>query len=127
MKKIIKKKKGGTSGGKMLATGVGMALGAGAYYLLGPDSKKHQKQVSSLMSKMKNEVEKEIKKSKEISAPLYHKVVDVVSENYTKQYQMHEPEIKAFAKKLKSEWKGAVKKATAKPVKKPTRVSKKRK
>jgi hypothetical protein len=123
MKKIIKKKKSGISGGKMLATGVGMALGAGAYYLLGPDSKKNQKKVSVVMSKIKNEVEKEIKKSKEISVPLYHKAVDVISENYAKQYAMHEPEIKAFAKKLKGEWKGAIKKAT----KKPTKVSKKKK
>jgi hypothetical protein len=119
----MKKKKSGVTKGGMLATGVGMALGAGAYYLLGPDGKKHQKKVSTLMSKMKTEVEKEIKKSKEISLPLYNKVVDVVSENYAKQYKMHEPEIKAFTKKLKSEWKNIIKK----PVKKPTKISKKKK
>ena len=116
-KKNNTKKESGGIGGKILATGVGAALGAGAYYLLGPDSKKHQKKVSVLMSKMKTEVEKEIKKSKEISTPLYHKIVDVVSENYAKQYQMHEPEIKAFTKRLKSEWKSVAKKAVKKSAK----------
>ncbi len=126
MKKVMKKKNGMT-GGKMLATGVGMALGAGAYYLLGPEGKKHQKKVSDLIGKMKTEVEKEVKKSKEITVPLYHKVVDSISAEYAKQYEMHEPEIKAFTKKLKREWKGAVKKAKTKPVKKLAKTSKKKK
>ena len=119
----MKKKKSGGSGGKMLAAGVGMALGAGAYYLLGPDGKKNQKKVAGVISKMKTEVEKEIKKSKEVSMPIYNKVVDVVSKNYAEQYAMHEPEIKAFTKKLKSEWKGL----TKKPAKKTSKVSKKKK
>ena len=113
----MKKNKKSKSGGKLLAAGVGAALGAGAYYLLGPDGKKNQKRVSILMGKIKKEVEKEVKKSKEVSTPLYHKVVDVVSENYAKQYKIHEPEIKAFTKKLKSEWKNVSKKVAPKVAK----------
>jgi gas vesicle protein len=128
MKKVIKKKKSGMSGGKILAGVAGAAaLGAGAYYLLGPKAKVHQKKAKALMVKMQKEVEREIKKAKENSGPMYHKAVDMISENYAKQYEMHEPEIKAFAKKLKREWKGAVKKATKKPTKKSTKVSKKKK
>jgi hypothetical protein len=59
----MKKKK--MSGSKVLAVEAGMAaLGAGAYYLLGPDAKKHQKKASVLMSKIKKEVKKDTKKLK---------------------------------------------------------------
>lgn len=110
------------SGGKVLAVEAGMAaLGAEAYYLLGPDSKKHQKKAAVLMAKMKREVTSEIKKVKEISTPLYHKAVDVIAENYAVQYKMHEGDIKMIAKKLKDEWKSIAKKATKKPVSKKKR------
>ena len=105
MKKNINKKSG-ISEGKITATVAGMAaLGAGAYYLLGPHAKKHQKKASILMAKMKKEVASKIKKAEKVSVPLYHKTVDVISKNYAKQYKMHEKEIKAIAKKLKSELK----------------------
>ena len=124
MKKVIKHKKSGVSGVKVLAgvAALGVA-GAGAYYLLGPKAKAHQKKASTLFAKIKKEIEVEVKKAKEAGTPIYHKTVDMVSENYAKQYQMHEPEIQAFAKKLKSEWKGMGKKT----VKKPAKVSKKKK
>lgn len=118
------KKKSGISGGKIFATGAGVAaLAGGAYYLLGPDAKKHQKKTSLLVAKMKKEVEKEMKKAKEMSTPMYQKVVDMISENYAKQYEMHGPEIKAFTKTLKSEWKKVAKKSLKKPARKVTKVS----
>ena len=90
----------------MVAVGAGIAaVGAGAYYLLGPKGKAHQKKATILMAKIKKEVQSEVKKAKKATAPLYHKAVDIVSENYAKQYKMHEKDIKAFAKKLKAEWK----------------------
>ena len=99
-------KKSGMSGGKITATAAGMAaLGAGAYYLLGPNAKAHQKKAKVLFGKIKKEVASEIKKAKEVTPPLYQKAVDVVSENYAKQYKMHEKDIKAFAKIMKDEWK----------------------
>lgn len=121
-KKVIKKKKSGMSGGKITATAAGMAaIGAGAYYLLGPNAKVHQKKAKKLLMKMKKEVISEVKKVKEVTPPLYYKAVDIVSENYAKQYKMHEKDIKAFAQKLKSEWKGA-----SKVVKKSVRTLKKK-
>jgi hypothetical protein len=72
---------------------------------------------------MKKEVEKELKKTKEVSGPIYEKVVNAVSGEYAKQYEMHSPEIKAFTKKLKGEWKNL----TKKPVKKSTKKVSKRK
>ena len=51
-------KKNGVSAGKMVAIGAGLAAaGAGAYYMLGPNGKKHQKDAKKLI----NKVEKEIK------------------------------------------------------------------
>jgi hypothetical protein len=124
MKKVINKNKNkiGNTGAKMIATGMGLALGAGAYYLLGPKSKTHQKKVSGLMSKMKKEIESENKKTKDISVPLYNKAVDVVSTTYAKEYKAHEKEIKAFAKTIKGEWKSV----TKKPIKKSTKVQKRK-
>lgn len=123
-KKVVAKKKGGMSGGKILAAGAGVAaLGAGAYYLLGPKAKAHQKKAATLMAKMKKEVSKEVNKAKEVTTPFYHQAVDMVSENYSKQYKDHEQEIKAFAKKMKGEWKGVEKKAT----KEINKISKKKK
>jgi len=99
------------SRGKKVAIGTGIlaasAATAGAYYLLGPDAKKHQKKAIELMTKMKKEVESEIEKVKEVTPPLYHKAVDFVAKNYSRQYKLHGKEIKAFAKKLKKEWKAA--------------------
>lgn len=113
MKKGNTKKKDGMSGGKMATMAT---LGAGVYYLLGPDAKAHQKKASVLMGKIKKEVGSEMKKAKKASEPMYHKLIDVISSNYIKQYGAHEGEIKALNKKLKSEWKGAEKlaKKTAK-------------
>jgi hypothetical protein len=105
-KKVVAKKKSGISGGKMVAVGAGIAaLGAGAYYLLGPNAKVHQKKASALMGKIKKEVVSEMKKAKSVTMPMYHKTVDVISSNYAKQYKLHEKDIKALAKKLKGEWK----------------------
>ncbi len=102
-KKVMSK---GMSKTKKVAIGAGLAAaGVGAYYLLGPKAKAHQKKASALLVKIKKEVESKVKQAKEVSSPLYHKAVDVVATNYAKQYKLHEKDIQAFAKKLKSEWK----------------------
>ena len=63
-------KKSGVSGKKVAAVGAGMAalgaMGAGAYYLLGPKAKAHQKKATALMAKMKKEVMSEIKRGESI-------------------------------------------------------------
>ncbi|OGZ00676.1 MAG: hypothetical protein A2946_01935 [Candidatus Liptonbacteria bacterium RIFCSPLOWO2_01_FULL_53_13] len=62
-KKSGKKKKNRMSVGKMVAIGAGAAaLGAGAYYLLGPKGKAHRKKTKALavkMAKAGKEMEKE--------------------------------------------------------------------
>ena len=105
-KKYMKKYKNGIMVADVLAMGAGVtALGAGVYYYFGPKSKKHQKEVQAWIVGMKSEMEKTIKKTEKLTRPIYQKAVDVIAETYSKKYQEHKPEIVAFAKKLKSEWK----------------------
>lgn len=115
IEKKIKTKKSKISAGKAIAIGAGVAtLAAGAYYFLGPNGKKNQKKATVWTTKMKKEVEKKVATIKNVSEPIYHNVVDTLAMNYSKQYKAHAPEIKAFAKHLKSEWKGIEKKVTQK-------------
>lgn len=108
--------------GKKVAIGAGIAaVGAGVYYFFGPNAKVHQKKAKALVAKAKKEVEREVKKAKAVTMPLYHKAVDIVAKNYAKQYKLHEKDIEVFAKKLKGEWKGA-----KKVVKKAVRTAKKK-
>lgn len=84
-------------------------IGAGAYYLLGPSGKEHQKKVKNLMSNIKKEVVKDVKKVKDFTVPTYNKIVDTISDTYTTKYGEYKKDIKGFAKKLKEEWEDASK------------------
>lgn len=118
MKKNKGSAKKGMSKGKMVAVGAGVAaLSAGAYYLMGPHSKKHQKKASMLMNKMRKEVMQKVVKAKSMSKPLYHNAVDTLAKEYTKEYKTHGNEIKAIARKLKGEWTSVAKKVAKKSVK----------
>ena len=111
IKKIVKKSKT-TSVAKIAAVGAGVAaLGAGAYLFLGPNGKKNQQKAKVWMNKMEKEAEGKMKKIKSATMPIYHKTVDTLAETYSKQYKEHAPEIKAFAKHLKTSWKSVEKKA----------------
>lgn len=61
-----KNKKSGMSGSKKVAIGAGVAaaVGAGAYYLMGPNGKKNQQKVKVLADKIKKEVVSDSKKIK---------------------------------------------------------------
>jgi hypothetical protein len=109
------KKKKGMTAGKILALGAGVAaLGAGAYYFMGPDSKEHKKKVSALTKKIKKEVSQKVSKVKNITEPMYHKTIDTLVGAYGKEYKIHEKEIKALADKLKGQWKGSKNKTSKK-------------
>ncbi|MFA5996459.1 MAG: hypothetical protein WC790_01925 [Candidatus Paceibacterota bacterium] len=105
-KKVVKKKKSGMSAGTAAAIGVGVAaVGAGAYYFLGPKGKQHREKAEVWMTKMETDIEKKLKKTKSVTLPLYREAIDTVAATYSKQYKEHAPEIKALAKKLKAGWK----------------------
>jgi hypothetical protein len=122
MKKEIKK--GKTSAGKIMAVGAGVfALGAGAYYFLGPNGKKNQKKAKIWMVKMEKEAREKIAKIKNASEPVYYKTIDTLAKTYSQQYKEHAPEIASFAEYLKSSWKNMEKKR--KPATRKTKKTKK--
>lgn len=90
--------------GWALATGAAAAMGAGAYYLLGPDKKKHQKKAKELLGKIKDEIVAEAVKAKSVGTPAYHRAAEAVARVYREQYKLHEKDIQAIARKLKDEW-----------------------
>ena len=105
----MKKIKKGMSTRKKMAIGAGVvavgAASAGAYYLLGPNAKAHQKKASVLMAKIKKKLAQKAKKVKNLTEPLYHSAVDALADTYSKQYKAHEKDIKSLAIQLKKEWK----------------------
>ncbi|MFA5751166.1 MAG: hypothetical protein WCX79_03970 [Candidatus Paceibacterota bacterium] len=115
MKKQNKKISKKSPLGKITAIGAGMALaGAGAYYFLGPDGKKHQKEAVKWSLKMQKEAEKKIKEIKNVSEPVYNEVVDTLKKIYQEKYINNKSEIDEWANKLKKEWKKAEKKVKPK-------------
>lgn len=119
------KKKNRISAGEIVAISAGAAAAAaGAYYFLGPKGKKHQQKAKAAMGKMKIEVEKQLKKAKKVTGPLYQNAIDAAAAAYGKKYKEHAGEINAFAKKLKGEWRSVQKKA-APALKKAKRAVKK--
>jgi uncharacterized protein HemX len=105
-RKVATKKKRGMSAGTAVAIGAGVAaVGAGAYYFLGPKGKQHRGKAKAWMTEMETDVEKKLKKAKSVTQPLYRDAVDTVAATYSKRYKEYAPEIKALAKKLKGEWK----------------------
>lgn len=100
------KKKKGISAGNITAVGAGVAaVGAGAYYLLGPKGKQHREKTKTWMVEIEKEIEKKLKKAKNITELFYHGAVDNVVETYGKQYKEYAGEINSFAKKIKDKWK----------------------
>jgi hypothetical protein len=75
----MEKTKKGMSGGKKVAIMAGIAAaGASAYYLLGKNGKKHQKQIKEKISVAKKKInsnidkaKKNIQKAKKVATPIY--------------------------------------------------------
>lgn len=100
--------KKGMSKAKIAVVGAGLAaVGAGAYYLMGPKGKTHQKKAKALMAKIEKEAKSKIKLAKAMAKPAYDKSIDLLADTYSKEYKLYESDIKALAKRLKGEWKNA--------------------
>ncbi|MEO5635171.1 MAG: hypothetical protein ABIS26_02145 [Candidatus Paceibacterota bacterium] len=126
--KTIGTMKKGMSKGQMMAVGgaaaVAAAAGAGAYYLMGPKGKTHQRKAKMMLIKMRKEAKQALSKAKDMTQPIYHNTVDALAAKYSKQYNIHEREIRALATKLKGEWKkksGQAKRTVKRSVKKVTK------
>ena len=91
---------------KLAAIGVGLAgLAATAYFFLGPKGKKHQKHVKAWAIKMKGDVVEKLETAREVSEPVYHKIIDTVAAKYEKGSKASQEEIKELAQDLKKHWK----------------------
>lgn len=108
--------------GKAVAVGAGVAaLSAAAYMLFGPEGKKNRKKITGWATKMKGEMIEKFEHMKEVTEPMYHKVVDEISAKYVKK-GVSEEDINAVVSELKNHWKALardakklVKKATKSP------------
>ena len=100
---------------KSVSTSTILAIGAGvaaiattSYYLFGPEGKDHRDKVKGWMIKMKGEIIERIEDVKELTEPLYHEIVDSVVASYMATSKISKDEVKAYADKLKGQWKDIV-------------------
>lgn len=107
-KKISKKsvvKKGSKVGGIIGAVAGVAALSAAAYVLFGPDAKKNRKMIKGWAVKMKGEMIEKLEEAKEITEPIYNKIVDDVSSKYLKAKNVDQKELQALVADVKKHWK----------------------
>lgn len=98
--------KNGSKTVKLVAAGVGIAAAAAtAYFFFGPDGKKHQKHAKAWAIKMKGEIVEKLEQAKEVSEPIYHKIIDSVAAEYTKAMKGDHQEVNDLATDLKKHWK----------------------
>src|SRR3989338_4075937 len=91
---------------KLTLLGAGVAALAGtAYFFLGPKGKKHQKQAKDWAVAMKGDVIKKLKVAREVTEPVYHKIIDSVAKEYAIGAKAGKAEIHELAKDLKKHWK----------------------
>lgn len=103
--------------GKAVAVGAGIAaLSAAAYVLFGPEGKKNRKAIRGWAIKMKGEVIEKLETAKEITEPVYHDIVNKVSEKYAKLKNVDAEELTKAVEDLRKQWKNMVR--DAKPKKK---------
>ena len=111
-KKNVKK---GLSGGEMVGIGATVAaLGAAAYVLFGPDGKKNKKAIKGWAIKMKGEIIEKLEEVKEVTEPVYHKIIDEVSSKYAKVKNIDQKDLKNTVAEVKKHWKSMVKDAKSK-------------
>jgi len=108
--------------GKAIAVGMGVAAAtASAYLLFGPEGKKNRKQIKGWALKMKGEMIEKFEEAKEVTEPVYHKIVDEISEKYAKTKGIDQEDVKGVVEEVKKHWKTLVrdaKKFVKKPAKK---------
>ncbi|MES2315620.1 MAG: hypothetical protein V4486_02690 [Patescibacteria group bacterium] len=94
----------GMSAGKMVSIGAGaVALGAAAYYFLGPKAKKQKEGAKKWAMDAKKKIVGELKRSKTITKNIYENIVDDVLKPYVEKGATSQ-EVKALATALKKDW-----------------------
>jgi len=123
--KIMSKKQSGMSAGAMVGIGASVAaLSAAAYVLFGPDGKKNRKAIRSWAVKMKGEIIEKFEEAKEITEPMYHKIIDDVKAKYSEMPNINKEELEAVVAEVRKHWKTMMK--DAKPKTKKSKVKNKK-
>lgn len=126
---VVKKQKSNV--GKVVAIGAGVAaLSVAAYILFGPNGKKNQKSIKGWAVRMKGEIIEKLETVKDVTAPVYEKIVSDVAAKYAKLKNIDASDLEAEVATLKKHWKALVKTTIKKTAKKATKkvvVSKKTK
>jgi uncharacterized protein (DUF2225 family) len=126
-KKTVKK---GVSAKEAIGIGAGVAaLTAAAYVLFGPEGKKNQKAIRSWAVKMKGEIIEKFEEAKELTEPIYHKIIDEAEAKYAKLKNDDKDELTETIKEIRKHWDTLKKEAIGKktsPARK-TRASGKKK
>lgn len=111
-KKNVKK---GLSAGEVVGIGATVAaLGAAAYILFGPEGKKNKKVIKGWAIKMKGEIIEKLEEAKDITEPVYHKIIDTVSAKYAKVKKIDPKDLELAVAEVKKHWKSMVKDASPK-------------
>ena len=114
VKKTVKK----SSVGKVVAIGAGVAvLSVAAYMLFGPNGKKNQKALKGWAIKMKGEIIEKLEAVKDVTAPVYEKIVSEVAAKYAKLKNIDPKDLESEVATLKKHWKAMMKSTAKKTVK----------
>jgi len=113
VKKIVKKK--GLSAKQVVGIGAGVAvLSAAAYILFGPNGKKNRKVIHGWAVKMKGEIIEEFENVKELTEPVYNKIIDKAQARYAKFNNVDKKELELLVKDIRKHWKTIKKDADSK-------------
>lgn len=92
--------------GKLIGAGIGLAAlaAAGAYFLYGEKNAKNREKVRGWALKMKGEVLEKMESMKKIDRETYLRMVDKISERYSKLESISGVELQHLTVELKNAW-----------------------
>jgi hypothetical protein len=80
-------------------------MSAAAYVLFGPDAKKNKKAIRGWAIKMKGDIIEKFEHAKEVTEPVYHKIIDDAQAKYAKLKNVDASELEAVVADVKKHWK----------------------
>ncbi|HRH23791.1 MAG TPA: hypothetical protein PK295_04140 [Candidatus Magasanikbacteria bacterium] len=108
MKHMPKQEKTTKGGSKKMAIGAGIAAltaAAVAYLLVGPQGKRNRKVLKGWVIKMKGEIVEKLENVKDITEPVFHRIVDEVAGKYEKIKNISPADLEEAVKEIKRQWK----------------------
>lgn len=92
--------------GQVIGAGIAaLTTAAVAYFLTGPNGKKNRTRLKGWMIKMKGEIVEKLENVKEITEPIFNKIVDEVARKYKKIKNIDAGDLEQAIEEIKSHWK----------------------